>query len=90
MAQAAQDRHWCHTSAVLAAIWSANGNLKRPRLFAADEFHPLRASGATQTTTKVSKETMPLVKAMLLGPQASREVHKVPRRTGKARKSWTR
>ena len=45
MAEARAEADWAHTSAILAAVWSANANLKKPKVFKPDEFNPMWSGG---------------------------------------------
>lgn len=54
---------WIHTSSLLAAIWSGNPNMKKPRLFKPREFNPYERA---RKGLRLTGETMQLFKGILL------------------------
>ncbi|HUX15724.1 MAG TPA: hypothetical protein VMW52_04580 [Phycisphaerae bacterium] len=64
LAEGRAEATWPHTAAILAAVWSANTRLRKPRLFRADEFDPFaprRCRG-----TRITRDTIQTLKDALL------------------------
>ncbi len=75
MADGRSEATWSQTAVLAAAIWTANGNLKRPRSFHPDEFNPhggrVRASG-----TRITADNIDALKSALLGPRPAKTTDK--------------
>ena len=68
MAEGRAEADWAHTSAVLAAVWSANANLKKPKVFRPDEFNPMRSDGQKRKPDKmITKADFGVLKQIITG-----------------------
>jgi len=71
---------WNHTAALVAAVWTANPNVKKPRMFAADEFHPHVRGRPRGRGVPLRADNIEILKAFL--PQRGKAVERGGRPPG--------
>ncbi|RPI60584.1 MAG: hypothetical protein EHM48_06990 [Planctomycetaceae bacterium] len=69
MAEGLGETAWSHTSALLAAVWSGNQNMKKPRFFAPAEFNPYLCQKAPKQGIRITADNIGLLKMAILGNQ---------------------
>ena len=69
MADGAGETAWSHTAALLAAVWSGNQNLKKPRFFVPQEFNPYQKS--PKRGIPITAENIGMLKMAILGNERS-------------------
>ena len=74
MAEGRAEAEWAQTSALLAAVWTANSNLRRPRLFRPQEFNPFSGGrgGRAGRGTRITASNIDVLTAAVVGKTKSR------------------